>query len=126
MEKLNNDNRIIPMGNFLRKSCIDELPQLINVLKGDMSLVGPRPEDPRYVAGYTAEQRQLLRFRPGITSPASLYFRDEQRLLQGANWERTYVEEVLPHKLAIELEYLPSRSMWTDLLIIMRTLRGIR
>ena len=115
------DSRVTRVGCFLRRTKLDELPQLINVLKGDMSLVGPRPEDPRYVVGYTPEQRQVLRVRPGITSPASVRFRHEEELLQGEDWERTYREEVLPVKLQIELDYLEHRSVWRDLGIIVQT-----
>jgi lipopolysaccharide/colanic/teichoic acid biosynthesis glycosyltransferase len=119
------DARITPVGRFLRRTKIDELPQLINVLKGEMSLVGPRPEDPRYVALYTAEQRQLLAVRPGITSPASLAYRDEESLLACDDWERTYVERVLPHKLAIELAYLARRNWVSDLGIVLRTVLAV-
>jgi lipopolysaccharide/colanic/teichoic acid biosynthesis glycosyltransferase len=115
------DRRITRIGRFLRGMKLDELPQLLNVLKGDMSLVGPRPEDPRYLAFYTAEQRRLLRVRPGITSPASLYYRREAALLSESDWERVYVSEILPHKLEVELEYLAHRSLWTDLMLIART-----
>ena len=102
------DSRITRVGRFLRRTKIDELPQLINVLSGDMSLVGPRPEDPRYVTLYTPEQRRVLAVRPGITSAASLAYRHEEQLLAGADWETVYREEVLPAKLAIDLEYLCS------------------
>jgi lipopolysaccharide/colanic/teichoic acid biosynthesis glycosyltransferase len=98
---------------------------LLNVLKGDMSFVGPRPEDPRYVKHYTSEQRKVLGVPPGITSPASLRFRNEESLLSGADWERDYLEHILPRKLALELEYFPSRSLGGDIRIIIRTLGGI-
>jgi lipopolysaccharide/colanic/teichoic acid biosynthesis glycosyltransferase len=116
------DSRITSIGCILRRYKIDELPQLINVLIGEMSLVGPRPEDPRYVTLYTQEQRQVLNVRPGITSLASLYYRDEESVLSGDDWERTYVEQILPHKMAIELDYLTHRNLWSDLEIIFRTL----
>jgi lipopolysaccharide/colanic/teichoic acid biosynthesis glycosyltransferase len=115
---------VTPAGRFLRKHKLDELPQLINVLKGEMSFVGARPEDPRYVALYTEEQKKILAFRPGITSPASLTYRDEERILTGENTEKMYAEEVLPKKLAIDLEYLSRRSLWSDLSIILQTIRG--
>ena len=115
------DARVTRVGRLLRRTKLDELPQLINVLKGDMSLVGPRPEDPRYVATYTPEQRHVLRVRPGITSPASVKFRHEAALLQGDDWERAYREEVLPAKLQIELAYLAHRSVWRDLKVIAQT-----
>lgn len=117
------DRRVTRVGRLLRRTKIDELPQLINVLKGEMSLVGPRPEDPRYVALYTPEQRQILAVRPGITSPASLHYRREEQLLQGADWERVYVEQVMPHKIQLELDYVARRSLWSDLGLILQTAR---
>lgn len=116
------DNRVTRVGRFLRRTKIDELPQLINVIKGEMSLVGPRPEDPAYVAHYTPEQRRVLSVLPGITSAASLAFRHEEQLLQGADWEWVYLEEVMPRKLAIELAYLERRTWWTDLGLIVKTI----
>jgi lipopolysaccharide/colanic/teichoic acid biosynthesis glycosyltransferase len=117
----NKDPRITTIGSFLRRTKIDELPQLINVIKGDMSLVGPRPEDPRHVAQYTAEQKQVLSVRPGITSAASLSYRNEERVLTGPDWEKMYCTEVLPAKLAIDLDYLSKRTFFSDLLLILRT-----
>jgi lipopolysaccharide/colanic/teichoic acid biosynthesis glycosyltransferase len=117
-----NDPRITPLGRFLRRTKLDELPQLIDVLRGEMSLVGPRPEDPRYVALYSPLQRQVLVVRPGITSPASLHYREEETLLSGEDWETTYVREILPHKLAIDLAYLRQRTLWTDLTLILKTI----
>jgi lipopolysaccharide/colanic/teichoic acid biosynthesis glycosyltransferase len=119
------DSRITPIGHFLRKTKLDELPQLINVLRGEMSLVGPRPEDPRYVAHYTSDQRRVLRVRPGITSAASLRYRDEAALLSGPDWEKAYVESIMPQKLAIELTYLQQRNLLTDLELIMLTLKAV-
>ncbi len=119
------DRRVTPIGRVLRRTKLDELPQLINVVKGEMSLVGPRPEDPRFVALYTPEQRRVLRVRPGITSPASLEYRDEAGLLSGPDWEQVYVEQVLPHKLALELDYLAHRTLWTDLVLIVRTVWAV-
>lgn len=116
------DWRITHVGKFLRRTKLDELPQLLNVLKGEMSLVGPRPEDPAYVARYTPEQRRVLTVLPGITGAATLAFRDEERLLRGQDWERIYVEQVMPQKLAIELEYLARRTGWSDLVLIFQTL----
>lgn len=117
------DERVTRLGRLLRKTKVDELPQLINVLCGDMSLVGPRPEDPGYVALYTREQRRVLAVRPGITSPASARYRHEEELLctAGPNWEQVYVEEVMPHKLQMELDYLKRRTLWTDLGVIFET-----
>jgi lipopolysaccharide/colanic/teichoic acid biosynthesis glycosyltransferase len=119
------DGRITRLGRFLRCTKLDELPQLINVLKGDMSLVGPRPEDPRYVARYTAEQRRVLNVRPGITSPASLHYRHEEALLPGDNWETVYLQQVMPHKLAIELDYLQRRTLRHDLGLILQTVWAV-
>ena len=110
------------MGRLLRSTKLDELPQLINVLKGDMSLVGPRPEDPRYVAQYTPKQRQVLRFRPGITSAASLAYRREEQMLGRLDWEKIYQNEILPTKLAIDLDYFSKRTWLSDLLLIVRTI----
>jgi len=118
---LRDDPRITPVGHFLRRTKLDELPQLLNVLKGDMSLVGPRPEDPRYVATYTATQRRILIARPGITSPASIQYRHEETLLDGENWEATYREKILPRKLAMDLAYLQRRTVWSDLRLILET-----
>jgi lipopolysaccharide/colanic/teichoic acid biosynthesis glycosyltransferase len=120
-----DDRRITRVGRFLRATKLDELPQLINVLRGDMSLVGPRPEDPRYVALYTRDQRQALRVRPGITGAASLAYRNEASLLDGEDWERRYVHEILPHKLKIELDYLARRTLTSDLKLIALTLLGL-
>jgi lipopolysaccharide/colanic/teichoic acid biosynthesis glycosyltransferase len=115
------DPRVTPIGRILRRTKLDELPQLINVLRGEMSLVGPRPEDPRYVAHYTPEQRLVLAVRPGITSPASVYYRDEESLLTGGDWEKQYLEEIMPAKLAIDLDYARSATLWRDIDIIRRT-----
>lgn len=120
-----SDRRVTPIGAWLRRTKLDELPQLVNVVKGDMSLVGPRPEDPRYVARYTAEQRQVLSVRPGITGAASLEYRNEESLLTGTDWEERYVRLILPEKARIELEYLRRRSFGTDLGILARTARRL-
>jgi lipopolysaccharide/colanic/teichoic acid biosynthesis glycosyltransferase len=119
------DARVTPVGKFLRKTKLDELPQLINVLKGEMSLVGPRPESPKYVALYTDEQHAVLRVRPGITSLASIRYRDEESLLHGADWETLYIEKIMPEKLAIDLEYIASANPWKDLQIILQTFGAI-
>jgi lipopolysaccharide/colanic/teichoic acid biosynthesis glycosyltransferase len=115
------DDRITRVGRLLRGARLDELPQLWNVLVGDMSLVGPRPEDPHYVELYDARQRRVLAARPGVTSLAALRFRDEQRLLVGADWERTYVEQVMPAKLEIDLAYVERGSLSADLRILAAT-----
>jgi lipopolysaccharide/colanic/teichoic acid biosynthesis glycosyltransferase len=115
------DNRITSVGRFLRRTKLDELPQLINVVRGEMSLVGPRPEDPRYVELYTPEQREILRYRPGITSMASFTYRNEEQLLSGDDWERMYVDQVMPAKLTIDLEYARRANLFTDVWLILRT-----
>ena len=119
------DPRITRVGNVLRQTKLDELPQLINVVRGEMSLVGPRPEDVRYVALYTSEQRRVLSVRPGITSPASLRFRQEEDLLRGEDWRRVYREQVLPAKLQIELDYLERASLWRDLCVLVQTVLAL-
>jgi lipopolysaccharide/colanic/teichoic acid biosynthesis glycosyltransferase len=118
-----NDMRVTRFGRRLRRYKLDELPQLFNVLKGDMSLVGPRPEDPRYVSYYTPQQKRLLELRPGITSAASLAFRDEADLLTGDDLEQEYIHVILPRKLALEIEYQQHRTIWSDLQVIWRTAR---
>ena len=115
------DIRVTPVGRWLRRLKIDELPQFINVLKGEMSVVGPRPEDPDYVNAYTPEQRRVLQVRPGVTSPASVCYRHEEQLLSGDDWEEKYIDEILPKKLQIELDYLRKRTLFTDLKIIWDT-----
>lgn len=116
------DPRITKVGAVLRRYKLDELPQLWNVLRGDMGLVGPRPEVPTYVARYTTEQREVLAVRPGITDPASLAYSDESTLLATfADPERAYVEEILPRKLALSRAYLRRRTFFTDLAILART-----
>lgn len=117
-----DDSRITTVGRFLRRTKIDELPQLLNVLKGEMSLVGPRPEHPEFVARYTPDQRRVLTIRPGMTGPAALAFVDEEELLRGADPEAAYLANVLPQKLAVDLEYVESASVPGDLRILGRTL----
>jgi lipopolysaccharide/colanic/teichoic acid biosynthesis glycosyltransferase len=120
---VSGDNRVTQVGRFLRRYKLDELPQLWNVLWGDMSLVGPRPELPVYVAGYTPEQHVVLSARPGITDPASLAYRHEEELLSGhQNPEEFYRSQVLPDKLARNLSYIQSMSLKNDLRIILKTL----
>jgi lipopolysaccharide/colanic/teichoic acid biosynthesis glycosyltransferase len=117
------DPRITRVGATLRRLKLDELPQLINVLRGDMSLVGPPPEVPRYVTRYDERQRAVLRVRPGITDPASIAFRDENALLaRSADPEATYLEVVMPKKLEMNLAYLERRTVLSDVGVIMRTL----
>jgi lipopolysaccharide/colanic/teichoic acid biosynthesis glycosyltransferase len=117
------DAHVTPVGRWLRQPKLDELPQLMNVLKGDMSLVGPRPEDPRYVALYTPEQRRVLSVRPGITSAASVRYRHEEAILQGPNWEEVYRTVVMPNKLRLDLEYLEDRTFLSDMKILWATCR---
>ncbi|RMF06027.1 MAG: NAD-dependent epimerase/dehydratase family protein [Chloroflexi bacterium] len=121
----NGDPRITRVGRVLRRTKLDELPQLFNVLRGEMSLVGPRPEDPRYIPLYNAEQRQVLAVRPGMTSAASMHYRDEEIILAGDDWEKVYREQILPHKLALDLAYLQERSALSDLLLIGRTVGAL-
>jgi lipopolysaccharide/colanic/teichoic acid biosynthesis glycosyltransferase len=120
-----DDPRITHVGHWLRRTKLDELPQLWNVVKGDMSLVGPRPEVPRYVALYTAEQRQVLEVRPGITDPASLQFFDEACCIDTSNPEMAYVTLILPRKLAINLAYLRRRTLLSDFVVLLATLRKL-
>ncbi len=119
------DIRITAVGLWLRRSKLDELPQLINVLLGQMSLVGPRPEDPRYVALYTREQREVLHVRPGMTSAASVAYRHEERMLSGADWDAVYRDRIMPAKLAIDLDYLTKRTLRSDMGIILWTVVAI-
>jgi lipopolysaccharide/colanic/teichoic acid biosynthesis glycosyltransferase len=120
-----DDARITRAGRLLRHYRIDELPQLIDVLCGDMSLVGPRPEVPRYVALYPASLRdQVLSVRPGITDPASLEFVDEVRQLKdSADPERTYIDEILPRKLQRQADYVRRATLASDVMVLGRTLR---
>ncbi|AIY80358.1 sugar transferase [Clostridium botulinum] len=118
-----NDNRITKIGSFLRKYKLDELPQLINVFKGDMSLVGPRPEVPRYVKIYNDEQRKVLEVKPGITDLASIRYKDENALLGKAeNPEEFYINTIMPDKLALNLEYINKSNVFFDIYIIVKTI----
>lgn len=118
-----DDPRVTRIGKVLRRSKFDETLQLINVVKGEMSLVGPRPEDPAYVEFYTPAQRKILAVRPGMVSPASLMFKDEEHLLASSDQpELTYVEEVLGKKLEIDLQYVACQSLATDLRVLRDTL----
>jgi lipopolysaccharide/colanic/teichoic acid biosynthesis glycosyltransferase len=116
-----DDPRITSAGRFLRRTKLDELPQLLNVLRGEMSLVGPRPEDPKYVALYTPEQRLVLSVKPGITGPTQLEYRDEASMLQGEGVDEEYVSRLMPEKLKLDLEYVRTRSLLLDLRILWRT-----
>lgn len=119
---VSGDPRVTRSGRLLRRLKIDELPQLINVFLGEMALVGPRPEDPKYVAKYGVEQRELLLVRPGMTSPSSLRYCHEEEVLAGPDWETTYLERVLPDKLAVDHEYVSNRTIPKDMLLILRSL----
>lgn len=121
-----HDPRVTRSGYYIRKYKLDEFPQLINVFLGDMSLVGPRPEVRKYVDMYTPEQMHVLDVRPGITSLASLRYRNENELLaQAADPDRCYIEQVMPDKIAIDLEYVANAGLWTDIKLIFSTLAAI-
>lgn len=120
------DPRVTRSGYYIRKYKLDEFPQLINVLIGDMSLVGPRPEVRKYVELYTSEQMHVLDVRPGITSLASIRYRNENDILAAAeDPDRCYVEQVMPDKLAIDLEYVNKASLWNDIRLIFSTFKEI-
>lgn len=120
------DQRITPAGVFLRKYKLDELPQLINVFIGDMSLVGPRPEVRKYVDLYKDEQLKVLDVKPGITDYASIEYSNENELLAGADDpEKEYINTIMPSKLKLNLKYIAEKSLITDLKIILRTLAKI-
>lgn len=120
------DPRITKLGYYLRKFKLDELPQLLNVLLGSMSLVGPRPEVKKYVDLYTPEQRLVLNVRPGITDYASLeYFTENELLAKSNNPESTYIKEIMPAKLELNKRYIHEAGILTDLKIVVRTLRKV-
>lgn len=120
------DSRITKVGDFLRKYKLDEIPQLINVLIGDMSLVGPRPEVPKYVALYTEEQREILKLRAGITDYASIEFSNENDILANeADPEKAYIEKIMPRKIELNKKYLSEISVITDIKIILLTIKKI-
>lgn len=120
------DPRITGAGYSLRRTKLDELPQLINILAGDMSLVGPRPEVRKYVDLYTDDQLKVLDIRPGLTDNASLAYIDESEILaKSEDPEKTYIETILPAKLELNLQYIRERSMVKDIGIIFRTISGI-
>jgi lipopolysaccharide/colanic/teichoic acid biosynthesis glycosyltransferase len=121
-----NLSRITSFGRYLRKTKLDELPQLLNVLMGDMSLVGPRPEVKKWVAVYPERWAAIHKVRPGITDPASLIYRNEEALLAGSGEpEKVYREELLPQKLSLYEEYLRKRSFFMDFSIIMKTIFSV-
>jgi lipopolysaccharide/colanic/teichoic acid biosynthesis glycosyltransferase len=117
------DPRVTGIGRFLRKYKLDELPQLINVVLGHMSFVGPRPEVPEYVALFTEEEKVILTVRPGITDWASIWNHDEGALLAGAaDPERAYLDKIRPEKIRLQLKYVREHSLWVDLEILVLTL----
>lgn len=117
------DKRITPLGAVLRRYKLDELPELWNVLKGEMSLVGPRPDVPEFTRRLTGEEKLILSLRPGITGPATIKYSDEEDLLAGVTDPRQYTDEVIwPDKVKINLDYYYNRSFLKDLLIIIGTL----
>jgi len=120
------DPRITSIGYGLRKYKLDELPQLLNILKGEMSVVGPRPEVPRYVALYNDEQRKVLNVKPGLTDYASIDFVDENAILaKSSNPEKTYIEEIMPLKLNLNKKYIQEMGLKTDIKIIFGTVKAI-
>ncbi len=120
------DPRVTKVGYYLRKYKLDELPQLINVLVGDMSFVGPRPEVRKYVDLYTEEQKKVLQVRPGITDLASIEFRNENEILEKQeNPNQYYIDVIMPHKLEINLKYLKNRNLLKDIGVIFKTFLAI-
>ena len=118
-----DDSRITRIGRILRRLRLDELPQLLNVLRGDMTVVGPRPEVSTYVAKYQPWMREVLEFKPGLTDPASLEFRDEGGLLETAeDPEQYYIDEIAPSKIRLSLDYQRKRNLLADFVIIVRTI----
>ncbi len=115
------DPRVTTVGRFLRATKLDELPQLLNVLRGEMSLVGPRPEAPRYVSLYDERQRGVLAVRPGVTGPTQLQYRHEERLLAADDVEELYCDRVLPRKLEMDLIYVETRSLRNDVQCLLAT-----
>jgi lipopolysaccharide/colanic/teichoic acid biosynthesis glycosyltransferase len=121
-----NDSRITKVGIFLRKYKLDELPQLINVIKGDMSLVGPRPEVPKYVELYNENQKRVLEVRPGITDYASIEYRDENSILGNVeNPEEYYINIIMPHKIDLNMKYIENNNVFIDIAIIFKTIFNI-
>ena len=116
------DPRVTRVGAFVRRYKFDEFPQFINVLRGDMSVVGPRPEVMEYVRHYTAEQRKVLDYKPGITDLASIsYFEENKLLAKSRDPERTYLEEIMPNKIRINLKYQLTATVWRDLGVVWKT-----
>jgi len=122
----NNDPRITKLGKILRKYKLDELPQLFNVIKGDMSLVGPRPEVPEYAKLYTKKEEIIFKIKPGITDYASLWNSDEGNILKNSlDPEKTYLEKIRPQKVKLQIKYFNEKSFLKDLIIILKTFKKI-
>ena len=120
---IGNDARITSVGRWLRRFKLDEFPQLFNVLKGEMSFVGPRPEVPKYVAVYNDMEREVLNLVPGITDPASVIYRNESEILGGfQDPEKQYIEKIMPNKIRINLEYARRANIMSDIFVILQTL----
>lgn len=120
------DSRVTRVGRFLRKCRLDELPQLVNILKGDMSFVGTRPEVPRYVAAYSDVMWATLLLPAGVTSTASIEYKDEDRLLSNAeDADKTYIDAILPAKMQYNLQYLLDYSFWKDIKIMIKTVLAV-
>ena len=116
------DSRVTPIGRFLRVTKLDELPNLINVIKGEMSLIGPRPEDPNYVKYYTEAQKQVLKVKPGITGPSQIANRNEEKKLKAqADPEHYYITELMPNKLALDLHYVTTQCFVSDIGWLLKT-----
>jgi len=121
-----DDRRITRSGKWIRRFNLDELPQLMNVLKGEMSLVGPRPEVPQYAALFRVAEKEILSVRPGLTDWATLWNIDEGAVLAGdADPERAYLELIRPEKIRLQLEYVKRRSFWVDLVILVQTVIAV-
>ena len=120
---IGNDPRITRIGRWLRRFKLDEFPQLFNVLKGEMSFVGPRPEVPRYVAAYNDREREVLKLTPGITDPASIIYRNESEILSKfEDPEKQYIEKIMPDKIRINLEYAKKANVLSDIFVILQTI----
>jgi len=120
-----NDSRITKTGKILRKTKLDELPQLVNVLKGDMSIVGPRPEVEDFKEFYTGKYKKILSIKPGITDYASVYYIEEEKILPENDKDSFYKEKILPEKLDIQLEYVDKRNFFYDISIIFKTIKSL-
>ncbi|MDD5195398.1 MAG: sugar transferase [Candidatus Omnitrophica bacterium] len=119
------DKRVTRAGKILRRTNFDELPQFINILKGEMSVIGPRPELPEIVALYTQEQKEILKFKPGFSSPATLKFLSEEKILENRNLMDFYLKKVLPQKIACDLRYFKKKTnILSDIMVILKTIGG--